>query len=230
MTHANPSSRPTRASTFVLVLIVALVSVGATLWFARTVLYPQPFQPVVLDTREQATLEGKLEDLARAHDSTARPRAPKEADTQALPSAQPLEPAPYVEEARDRVIHFTQRELNAMIARDPDLARQLAVDLSDDLVSATLLITLPPDFPLFSGRTVRLATGLRVRHEQGRPAVIVEGVSLMGVPLPAAWLGGLKGRDLVALYGPEGGFWHAFSEGVQDLRVERGRLRVELAE
>jgi hypothetical protein len=51
----------------------------------------------------------------------------------------------------------------------------------------------------------------------------------MGVPLPGAWLGGIKGKDLVAFYGSDGGFWQAFSHGVRDLSVEEGRLRVELA-
>jgi hypothetical protein len=60
--------------------------------------------------------------------------------------------------------------------------------------------------------------------------VSMEGVSIMGVPLPGAWLGGIKGKDLVAFYGSDGGFWQAFSHGVRDLRVEEGRLRVELAQ
>ncbi len=58
----------------------------------------------------------------------------------------------------------------------------------------------------------------------------IQGVSIMGVPVPGAWLGGLKERDLVSFYGTEGGFWQAFSRGVADLRVEQGKLRVELAD
>ncbi len=93
-----------------------------------------------------------------------------------------------------------------------------------------MLVTLPPDLPLFAGQTVQVATGLRMRFESEHPIVIIEGVSIMGVPLPAARLGGLKGLDLVSLYGPDAGFWRAFGEGVRDLRAEQGRLRVELAE
>jgi hypothetical protein len=205
----------------VLLLAAIGLSVAATLWIAHTWLFPQPFAPVVLDAREQAVLDTKMHSLA------ASPTSPAPAG--AAPGTSAAQPAPYLERPEDRVIYFTQRELNALIARNPELAGRLALHLSDELLSATMLITLPADLPVFAGRTIRVATGLRLRYEQDRPVVAIEGVSLMGVPLPAAWLGGLKGRDLVTLYGTDGGFWQAFGEGVRDLRIEDGRLRVELA-
>ena len=42
----------------------------------------------------------------------------------------------------------------------------------------------------------------------------------MGVPIPNAWLGGLKNVDLVTEFGAEPGFWQPFSEGVEHIRVE----------
>lgn len=209
-----------------LLLVVILVSVATTLWIARTWLFPQPFQPVTLNTRERVVLESKLDVLS----GVASPRSESAAEARRAPATGALRPEAYSERAADRVVHFTQRELNAMIARNPDLAERVVLHLSDGLLSATMLITLPHDLPVFAGQTVRVATGLRLRHEQGRPIVAIEGVSVMGVPLPAAWLGGLKGHDLVGLYGDEGGIWGAFGDGVRDLRIEQGRLRVELAE
>ncbi len=212
-----------------LLLLVVLATIAATLWIARTWLFPQPFTPVVLDAREEAVLEAKIDSLSGpARPPAATPEAAtrrERADTSG-----PLRPEPYAERAEDRVIHFTQRELNAMVARNPDLAERLVLHLSDDLISATMLITLPPDLPVFANQTVRVATGVRLRFEQGRAVVSIDGVSIMGVPLPAAWLGGIKGHDLVSMHGPGGGFWSMFAEGVRDLRIEQGRLRVELAE
>jgi hypothetical protein len=52
----------------------------------------------------------------------------------------------------------------------------------------------------------------------------------MGVPVPAAWLGGLKNVDLVSEFGAGPGFWKSFSEGVDDIRVEAGRVRIKLKE
>ncbi len=229
-TPRNASARPFGCLAITgLLLLVVLASVLITLWVARTWLFPPPLEPVVLDAREQTELETKLRSLTGAPPPTIGDEAEATGNGEDT-AADTLQPEAYAERPQDRVIHFTQRELNALVARNPDLADRFALHLSDGLLSATLLITLPPDLPLFAGQTVKVATGLQLRHEQGRPILSVEGVSLMGVPLPSAWLGGIKGRDLVALYGSDGGFWQAFGEGVRDLRIEQGRLRVELAE
>lgn len=221
-----PSPAPRRIGCLAvsgLLLLAVAASVLITLWVARTWLFPQPFQPVSLSAIEQVSLERKLDALAGTEAPGIAPADQERNDG-------PLRPERYRERPEDRVIHFSQRELNAMIARNPDLADRLALHLSDDMLSATMLITLPPDLPVMAGQTVRVATGLRLRHEQGRPVVSIEGVSIMGVPLPSAWMGGLKGRDLVGLQRGSGGFWSAFGDGVRDLRIEDGQLRVELAD
>ncbi|MGL1832090.1 hypothetical protein ACKVEX_00640 [Rhodocyclaceae bacterium SMB388] len=225
-TPDTPSPAPRRIGCFAvsaLLLFAVAASVLVTLFVARTWLFPKPFQPVTLSTTERLTLEHKLDALARTDEPGIAPADPEPGDG-------PLRPERYRERPEDRVIHFSQRELNAMIARNPDLADRLALHLSDDLLSATMLITLPHDLPVMAGQTVRVATGLRLRHEQGRPVVVIDGVSVMGVPLPSAWLGGLKGRDLVGLQSGGGGFWSSFGDGVRDLRIEDGQLRVELAD
>jgi len=40
----------------------------------------------------------------------------------------------------------------------------------------------------------------------------------MGVPLPSAWLGGIKSLDLTGL-DVEGRFWQVFGEGIADHKV-----------
>ncbi len=198
-----------------ILFVILFLLVGG--WAIHSWLFPSQFRPVVLSTEEQSRLDAKM----RILDETSPPLPEKDGV---------LHPEPYLERPEDRVIFFTQRELNALIARNPELAHRVALHLSEGMLSATVLITMPQDMPLVSGRTVRVSTGLRLRHEHGRPVVVVEGLSIMGVPLPSAWLGGVKGKDLIALYGDQGGFWQAFREGVRDLRIEQGQLRVELAE
>ena len=60
--------------------------------------------------------------------------------------------------------------------------------------------------------------------------MILRGVSVMGVPIPSAWLGGLKNRDLVAEFGTDPGFWRAWAAGVEDMRVTDGKLVIRLKE
>lgn len=193
-----------------IIFLAIIISVAATIIVAKTWLFPAPVKQTTLNPQEEAVLEAKLNTL-------------KEESPAALQSG------PYREHPEDRVIYFTQRELNSMIARNSDLAGRVSFYLSDNQISAAMLVDMPEDFPVLGGKTVRLSTGLHVDYQQGRPVITVQGISIMGVPLPAAWLGGIKGRDLVSFYSSEGGFWQVFSSGVKDLRVEDGKLRVELA-
>lgn len=220
---------------------VSLVIVGTVIvtlvlgtLVARYVLFPERFEPVQLDAAEQQVLDDKLASLGVQADRAAgadrfAPRS-EEFDAQGR-----LRPEPYREAAGPREVHFDERELNAIIARDPELARRLAVDLSRDLVSAKLLVPLPPDLPVMGGQTLRLTAGAEVREVAApdggtRLAVIVTGVSLWGVPLPNAWIGGLKGVDLVEQFGNDPGFWQALAEGVESVQVEEGELVLRLAE
>jgi hypothetical protein len=68
-----------------------------------------------------------------------------------------------------------------------------------------------------------------MRIAEGRPVVILKGVSLWGVPLPNAWLGYNKNIDLIKEYGDRG-FWKAFADGVEEIEVKEGKLRIKLKE
>ncbi|MFO7875166.1 MAG: hypothetical protein R6U55_01110 [Desulfovermiculus sp.] len=139
-------------------------------------------------------------------------------------------PELYSEDTADRIIYLTQREINAMIAREPKLANRAKVHLSKDLISAGILISVPKDMPVMAGKTVKVTTGIQVSCINGQPSIAVEGVSLMGVPLPSSLLG-IKGRDLLQQSSKYGiNLCKLFGDGVKDLRVEEGRLRIELTE
>jgi len=50
-----------------------------------------------------------------------------------------------------REISYSERELNTVLARDTDLEDRLVIDLSDDLISAKLLLPLDEQFPFVGG-------------------------------------------------------------------------------
>jgi hypothetical protein len=60
--------------------------------------------------------------------------------------------------------------------------------------------------------------------------VILKGVKLMGVPIPNAWLGGLKNIDLVREFGGDEGFWQLFADGVESIETQDGQLKITLKE
>ena len=117
-----------------------------------------------------------------------------------------------------------------MLARNTDLARKLAIDLSDNLVSAKLLVPVDEDFPIMGGKILKVRAGLELAYRNNKPIVILKGISLMGVPIPNSWLGGLKNIDLVAEYGADAGFWKSFADGVSNISVSEGKLQIELKE
>lgn len=224
MDEVRRAPRGLRASHIVwIVLATIIVTAAATFWLVRTYIYAKDFTPVELDAQEQQTLDGKLRALG--YDP-----GPVTTGSATETDEQWLRPEPYDESGARRTVSFSERELNAMVARNRDLARKLALDLSDDLVSARLLVPVDPDFPVLGGKTLRVSAGVEMAFREAKPVVVLRGVSIMGIPIPNAWLGGLKNIDLVNEFGDRQGFWGQFSKGVENIRVEQGRLKVALKE
>lgn len=225
-------STPTRGLRWTHVLGIVLVTIAltaaGTYWVARTYVFPKDFKPVTLGVAEAQTLDAKLRTLGFTPEGS--PTTRKTETSSQVDDDGRLRPERYSEEGATREVVFSERELNALLAKNTDLARKLAIDLSDDLISAKLLVPMEEDVPVLGGRTLRVNAGLEVAYKGDKPVVILKGVSLMGVPIPNAWLGGLKNVDLVQEFGAERGFWKTFADGVETIRVEEGRLKIQLKE
>lgn len=207
-----------------LMLITVLISVGITVWIINSYIFQKRFDPVELSQKEVHILNQKL----KWFDGFVSPKHTTNSSTES--QAATLTPEKYSEEGTERVVELSERELNALLAKNTDLSDKLAIDLSDDLLSAKLLIPMAPDFPIIGGKTIKVSVGIELAFKNSRPIVILRGVSLMGVPVPNAWLGGLKNIDLIQEYGQDEGFWKAFSDGVEDMHTEDGRFKIKLKE
>lgn len=202
-----------------LLLLTIIASVLITFWVAKNYLFVSQLTPVTLNTDEEQILEAKLKHL------DALETGKKTSDTGNL-----LKPESYSEEGAKREINFTEKELNALLAKNTDLAHKMAIDLADDLISIKLLVPLDEDFPVLGGKTLRLKAGTEFAYRNERPVVILKGVTIMGVPVPNAWLGGIKNIDLIEEFGADEGFWKSFSEGVADIQIADGHLEIKLRE
>ncbi|MDH4194210.1 MAG: arginine N-succinyltransferase [Nitrospirota bacterium] len=203
------------------VLATALV----TVWWVNQYLFAKMFEPTRLNAAEQQVLDAKMAPLLHTVD----------AGSPALPSSlpvthMPLEPEPYSESGPNREIRLTEREVNALLAKDSEMARHMAVDLSDDLLSVKLVVPMNEDMPLVGGKMLKLNFGLALSYENGKPVVAMRGISVGGIPLPSAWWGDIKNTNLVEEYGGSGGFWDQFAKGVEDLKIKDGELHVILKE
>ena len=215
---------------FLIVLATVVVTAALTFWIVRTYIFPAEFKPVELSAQEEEVLEAKLERLDTLQTRRTRGTLSRQKQAAADPDAAVLEPEAYSEEGADRSITLSERELNSLLAKNTDLARKLAIDLSEDLLSAKLLVPVDEDFPIMGGQILKVRAGMELAYRNNRPVVILKGVSVMGVPIPNAWLGGMKNIDLIEYYGNETGFWKAFADGIDNIRIEDGNVTMVLKE
>lgn len=211
--------RPGRTGAARLLLVVAasvIVSAVFTAWWVGRYVYARDFTPTQLTAAEERVLEEKLSQL----DDAAPPRRP--------PAN--MEPEPYREDDASREVRLTERELNGLIAKQDDVARRVAVDLSRDLISVKLLLPFDEGLWLVGGTTLRLSFGLALSYGEAGPVVAIRGISLGGIPVPKAWWGDIKNKNLVEEFGAPGGFWDRFAQGVEYLEVREGQLLVKLRE
>lgn len=212
------------------ILLAIAVTAGITFWIIRTYVYASDFRPVELSQKEQHKLDGKLAALG-LDPADLMPGAKRSAAAvDSYDQDGRLQPERYSEDPGKRQIELSERELNAMLASNADLAKRFAVDLSDSLASAKLLIPVDPNMPIMGGKTLRVNAGLELDYRNTKPVVILRGVSVMGVPIPNAWLGNLKNVDLVDQFGGNPGFWQNFSQGVEMIEINDGSLHIKLKE
>lgn len=240
---------------FGLLLLTVVITVATTVWAIQSQLFSRNFNPVELSAPEQTTLEQKLNALAAvpantdnsnafsltsdadtrtdsiANETDNRASTPPTTETESQTSASgEIQPELYTEDNAKRRIELTERELNALLAKNTDLAEQLVVDLNDNLASIKLLVDLDPDFPFFGGKTLKVSGATELSYQNNRPVIVMKGVSVWGVPIPNAWLGGLKNIDLIDEFGGNDGFWKSLADGIEDIRVQDGKLFIQLAE
>lgn len=208
-------------------VISTLVALGAVYLY----LFPGSFKPVTLSASEEQVLENKLERLDTMQRSPVLHKKRRQLGEKSQPvQNEELQPERYSETDANREIILTERELNALLAKNTDLASKLAIDLSQDLASAKLLIPLDEEFPVLGGKTIKVTAGLELAYKSNKPVVVLRGISLWGVPIPNAWLGNMKNVDLVQEFGDQKGFWGAFADGIDEVEISDGQLRVRLKE
>lgn len=210
-----------------IVIVTMLVTAGITYWVVRSYIYAKDFKPVELSAQEKKALDSKLRILGY-DPGPDQPQTTSTGDKQT--DEQWLRPEAYTEAGAKREVSFSERELNAMVAKNRDLAKKVSVDLGDDLVSARILVPVDPDFPILGGKTLRVSTGVEMAFREAKPVIVLKGISIMGIPVPNAWMGGLKNIDLISEFGDTDGFWKSFAEGVENVRVEEGALKIKLKE
>lgn len=229
-----------------LVLLLA-ATVFITLWWIQ-----RPIRPVVLSAKEKAVVDEKLKRLEAEAPvpaaKTAVPAAPRTSKQTAPPPVpdrgiQAVElpgvivPAPGEKVPQDRayipgskVLKLSEREVNGLLNLNTDLGKTVRLEFAQDAINAYLAVPIPEDFPIGGGRIFRARGRFRVSiGNHAEPYAILEDLTVFGLSLPKAWLGGLKGENLIGRAMGEGKGSRVM-RGIKSLRVEPGELVLEVAD
>lgn len=194
-----------------MILACSGITAAATAWWVKRNIYASPLKPVLLSASEQSALDGKLNNLRSAAEPAPQAEAAKR----------------QTDEAR-RTLVLTEKEINAFLDSQ-GLGQQVRVDLQDGAAGVTALIPMAEDIPAVGGTTLRLKVSLSAGMIPGdRFAFRVTDVSLGGIPLPNAWLGDIKGVNLLANGVENDPAIKRFLAGIRELKIESGAIRVLL--
>ena len=198
-------------------LLIIILTVVLTIWWLG-----RPIKPVVLSAAEKQTVEEKLNhiggtsaDKARATVSSADKPKP-EPDRIYLPGS--------------RELRLTEREINGLLNENTDLGKSVRLEFGRDAINAYVATPIPDDVPLLGGKMFKARGRFRLSvGNGGEPYAILEDVTVFGLSLPKAWLGGVKGENLLGdAVGKRNGA--PVFKGIKSLRVEPGALVLEVEE
>ena len=129
-------------------------------------------------------------------------------------------------EAGSKEIVLTERELNGLINENTNLGDKISLTLVTDEIHARVESDLAEDIPVLGGKKLKARARFLVRTVDSRPSLILDDLTVWGASLPNDWLGGMKGKDLLAEIFGNGDTL----SGIDEIRIERGRLVIKLAE
>ncbi len=175
------------------------VAAASAAWWYNYNFHASPFSAVQLSGTEQSTLDHKLEVLKRAE-----------------PDSDP-----------SKTIKLTEREINGYL-KEQGLGEQVKVKIDDGKINATALIPVDKDFPVLGGHTVRLSLAVNTALDKDhRLALSVADVNVSGISLPNAWLGGIKGLNLLADDAKDSPLKN-LADGIKSFDVKNGEVRLVL--
>jgi hypothetical protein len=240
---APPSTLPPRASKgrwllfgcggLLALLLLIVATVAVTIWWIQ-----RPIKPVVLSPREKVEVDQKMQRLQQGSVAAA-PVAPESKSGNTTNSGRQPAPSWPGHEIQSelpqrfympggKVLQLTEREINGLLNQNTDLGKSVRLEFDQDAINAYLAVRIPQDFPIGGGKMFRARGRFRVSlGNGGKPYAILEDVTVFGVSLPKAWLGGIKGENLLG-EAMTGNDQAPVLKGIKSLRVEPGVLILEL--
>jgi hypothetical protein len=208
--------------------------VAITIWWTQ-----RPIKPVVLSPKEKAVVDQKLNRLQGVATPPPGPTQHLPPDSSPAPQSTTAPSqagsGPEIDDRNlriyvpgSKVLRLTEREVNGLLNQNTDLGKSVRLEFAQDAINAYLAIRIPDDFPIGGGKMFRARGRFRVSlGNGGEPFAILDDVTVFGLSLPKAWLGGIKGENLLGQAMGEQKQFRGI-KGVKSLRVEPGALVLEV--
>src|SRR2546421_5768793 len=196
--------------TLLALLLLIILTVVITIWWIQ-----RPIKPVVLTAKEKATVEEKLQRLEGRNSSGPVGERGANVNLGPLIPDHPYTPG-------SKTLQLTEREINGLLHQNTDLGDSVRIEFARDAVNAYIVVPIPKDFPICGGRMFRARAnfGLSIGNG-GTPYASLQDLTIFGLSLPKAWLGGIKGENLLGnAVGTRNG--SPILQGIKNLRVEPG--------
>lgn len=231
----SSTTKQSKRSPFVMALFV-LLGIIAILLLCGFLLYRYYFhakthKPVELNQKEKIVLQEKLEVLdvsdtvvpvgASETTSTELQRPKGEIDEYLEDDKRPIE--------EQRKIRLTEREANALLNKNTDLAEKVKIKFEKDMIRIALVFPLDEDLPIIGGKTFRGKAYIKAFMRDGRMSLIIDEIYAQGFPIPKAWAD-FKDVDLVSDPDKSSPFFEKLAEGIKDFKIENGEVVLELNE
>lgn len=199
-----PSPKPRRGCFLYLFLAVLAAGVFVTIGIVGALWWLQrPISPVELTANESNALDQKIAELQQ-------PESRYEAGT--------------------KHIVLTEREINGLINDHTDLGDKLRLEIDPDALNAHLALPIPEDSAILPGKQIKARARLELDMDGAQPVLTIADITIYGVSLPNAWLGGIKNRDLLRELVGNNPDSRVIIEGIDDLKLERERIEIMLSE
>ena len=182
------------------VLGITGVSAASAAWWYQYNFNASAFKPVQLSLAEKQEVEQKMAALVE--------------------QAEPTDPA--------KTIVLNEREINGYLEQQ-GYGESIKININKDGLGATILAPVADDVPMFGGRTLRLKVAFNTQLDDNKKfALSLADVSVGGISLPNAWLGNVKGLNLLDNAQHDQGFVKAFAAGIKSLQMKSGEMRLVL--
>lgn len=202
-------------------LLIIVATAAITIWWIQ-----RPIKPVTLSAEEKKVVDTKLQQIRSAPAAENNERNSSSSLAAAPTNSIPVR----VYQPGGKELRLTEREVNGLLNENTDLGKTVRLEFDTDAINAYVAVPIPKDFPIGGGRTFRARGRFHLSLSQDRaPVAMLEDVTVLGLSLPKEWLGGVKGKNLLADAVGERSDTPTW-KGVKSLRVVPGAIILEVGD